>query len=110
MKEKNPIQEFSESENELVSALREKGFEDSEVREKLIAWTQEQEAWAESVNTSRANIEVNLRRAKLCRAAGKMNEALEHLEDVRIQATQENEGDLLRETEALMDQIEQEIE
>jgi hypothetical protein len=68
--EQPPKQEFSEKEQRLITLLREKGPEDPEARAMFDEWCLEEEAGAMAANTSRANIEVQLKRAKLYRAAG----------------------------------------
>ena len=65
-----PSPEFSEQEQALIRELREKGPKDPETRKMFNAWCDEEEAGAMRANTSRANIEVQFKRAKLYRAAG----------------------------------------
>ena len=65
--------------------------EDPETKSRLLEWTKQQEAEADRINTSRANIEVNIKCAKLYRAAGFLEEAWETLEDARKQSFQEEE-------------------
>ena len=88
-----------------MAKLRERGV-DEEAQKELLTWTEAQEARAREINTSRANIEVNVRRAKLYRAAGLIDEAWDVLESVRMQALNEGESDLYDEAMQLMDEIE----
>lgn len=90
---------FTEQERTLIKKLREKGVSDSETRELLEAWTIEQEAVANQKNTPRANIEFNLKRAKIYLAAGYADAAWENLECVYEQA--ENEGEVALRQEAI---------
>ncbi|MEK7465466.1 MAG: hypothetical protein AAB631_01680 [Patescibacteria group bacterium] len=80
----------------VLSALKEKGPEDSETRELLLKWTLEHEALVEATGTSRATIEFNIERGTLYIEAGLMEEGLDTLESALIQAEQEGE-DKLRE-------------
>lgn len=104
MPEKFPSPEFSAEEQELIQALRE-NFDAPETKEKLNQWLDEKESWANEQNTSRANIEVNLMRAKLYAAAGFKDEAREAFEDVRTQANNEGEEELLKNAEEEMDKL-----
>ena len=108
MSEKPNSPEFSESERELIEHLHAHGSEDTETRRLLLAWTEKQETEANAINTPRANIEVNLRRARLYHAAGFSGEAWEVLESVRRQATQEGETDLYEQAISIMDEIDSE--
>jgi len=105
MPEKFPSLEFSTEERELIRALRE-NFEDPATKEALNSWLDRKEGWANEQNTSRANIEVNLARAKIYAAAGFKDEAREAFEDVRTQAHNEEQEDLLSAAEAGMDDLE----
>jgi hypothetical protein len=107
MNERIPSQELTAEELEIAQALREKGPANKEALGRLLAWTDRQQAWAEEQNTSRANIEVNLRRARLYLAAGAREDAWQTLNEVRVQAANEQEHDLLETAEQLMDQIDQ---
>lgn len=104
MPEKFPSPEFSVEEQELIQALKE-NFDSPETKEKLNNWLDEKENWANEQNTSRANIEVNLQRAKLYAAAGFKDEAREAFEDVRLQAYNENQEDLLSAAEEALDSL-----
>jgi hypothetical protein len=105
MPEKIHPSEFLPEEQALIAKLRERGV-DEEAQKELLTWTEAQEARAREINTSRANIEVNVRRAKLYRAAGLIDEAWDVLESVRMQALNEGESDLYDEAMQLMDEIE----
>lgn len=105
MPEKIPSSEFSPEEQKLISALRERGVSDAETKKKLVSWTEAEEERADGLNTSRAKIEFNVKRAKLYTAAGFADEAWNVLESVRMQATNEGENDLYAEAMRLMDEI-----
>ena len=107
MPEKFPSPEFSSEEEALIAKLREHGM-DEETQKELIAWTEKQEAKANETNTPRANIELNVKRAKLYFAAGLKAEAWDILESVRIQAMNENENTLYVEAMKIMDEIDAE--
>ena len=104
MPEKIPSSEFSSEEQALIAKLRERGLDD-ETRKELTTWTEAQEARANEVNTPRANIEMNVKRAKLYNAAEFMAEAWDVLESVRMQATNEDEDDLYAEAMRMMDEM-----
>ena len=103
MPEKIPTPEFSPEEQELIIKLRERGVDDEKTKEALLAWTEAQEIEANAINTPRANIELNMKRAKLYSAAGFTSEAWDVLESVRTQATNEGEDDLYAESMRMMD-------
>ena len=105
-----PGQEFSEREQELITRLREKGPEDPETRKMFGAWCEVEEAEAMKTNTSRANIEVQLKRAKFYRAAGGNDSAWQTLGAVCEAAiSDESAGDLYREALALADEMRREF-
>jgi len=108
MPEKFPTQEFSPEEQELILKLRERGVDDEKTKEALLNWTEAQEIKANAINTSRANIEFNIRRAKLYYAAGFMAEAWDVIESVRMQSANEGEDDLYAEAMGMMDKIDAE--
>lgn len=97
--------ELPENEKNLAEDIRERGFGDPEVMERLQAWAQEQEQWAEGMGISRANIEVTLRKGELLKAAGDYEGAWEEMNIVRMQAKQEGAHDLFASAEALMDEM-----
>src|SRR5271170_4400712 len=103
MPEKIPTPEFSPDEQELIAKLREEGVDGVKTKEALLDWTEAQEIEANAINTSRANIELNMKRAKLYHAAGLIAESRDVLESVRIQAANEGEEDLYTEAMRLMD-------
>lgn len=105
MTERIPSQEFSEREQLLIAKLRENGTEDLETHELLLAWCEEKEIKATQINTSRAGIELDLKKGKLYRAAGFREEAWASLEAVRQAANNEDAQDLLSEADALMDEM-----
>ena len=104
--EQPPRKEFSEKERAVIALLREKGPEDAEARAAFIEWCEEAEAEATKENTSRANIEVQLRRAKVYWAAGGYDSALDALEAVREAASNDPSArDLYDEAMTLIDEI-----
>ena len=105
MAERIPNQEFSELEVRLIQKLKEKRTEDPEARELLQGWLDDEEAKANRINTSRANIELNLRRAKVYYAAGLIDEALENLAAVMEQSSQEREPDLHNQAVLMIEDI-----
>jgi hypothetical protein len=108
MFEKFRESEFSETEQALIVKLREKGPDDPDVHGALLSWCKNEEAKVDEINTSRASIEFNLKRAKLYRAAGYGDDALENLESVREAARNEGAEDLCDEAAAIMDEIDNE--
>jgi hypothetical protein len=108
MPEKIPTPEFSPEEQELIAKLRERGVDDVKTKEALLDWTEAQEIEANAINTPRANIELNVRRAKLYRVAGFNAEAWDALESVRMQASNEGEDDLYETAMRMMDEIDAE--
>ena len=108
MPEKFPSPEFSQEELRLIAKLKERGLEGAEARQELLAWTEVQEGEASEINTSRANIEFNMKRAKLYLAAGFKAEAWDVLESVRMQAHNEGEADLYEEAMRIMDELDAE--
>ena len=96
--------EFSEDELRLIERLKESP-NDPETKQMLLDWTTRQEAEANRLNTSRANIEADIKRAKLHKAAGFEEEAWEVLEGIRRQAMQEGEDDLYQVVMRIMDEI-----
>ena len=97
--------ELPENEKNLAEDIRERGTGDPEVMERIQAWMQEQEQWAEGMGISKANIEVMLRKGELLKAAGDLEGAWEELNIVRMQADQESAHDLFASAEALMDEM-----
>ncbi|MFH0890802.1 MAG: hypothetical protein V1856_02095 [Candidatus Liptonbacteria bacterium] len=107
MPERIEISEFSKAERELIQKLAMLGPDDPETRDSLLAWTQAGEARANEINTSRANIEFNIARAKLYRVAGFLEAAWDVLESVRTQAYDEGEQDLYGLAMRIMDEIDE---
>jgi hypothetical protein len=108
MMERLPQSEFSENERMLIAKLREKGLDDPETRELLTRWSDTLWAEANAANTSRANIELNLKSARLYRAAGYHNEAWNSLEAAHLAAHNESAKDLLIQVETVMDEMDAE--
>jgi hypothetical protein len=86
MNELPPSPEFSEAEERLIRLLRERGLEDPEALDAFITWCQQLEAIAKLENTARAGIEVELKKAKACLAAGLDDQAWDTLEAICDQA------------------------
>ncbi len=93
MKESIPNQETI-SQEKVIETLRNKKIEDLEARQLFVDYIIQQERIADAVNTSRANIIVNIERAFVLASAGYKEEALETYEETRLQAHQEGEEDL----------------
>ncbi|MGB7957331.1 MAG: hypothetical protein WCF77_00605 [Minisyncoccia bacterium] len=109
--EQPPKQEFSENEQQLITLLREKGPQDPEVRAMFDEWCLEEEAGATAANTSRANIEVQLKRAKLYRAAGGNDSAWQTLGAVcEVAMYDESAKDLYEETMRISNEIEKDFD
>ncbi len=100
-----PSGEFSEAEQDLIAKLRENGLTE-ETQAELVAWIEAEAAKAKEANTSRANIELDLKTAKLYRAARFTMQAWDSLEAVRQQAHNEGEADLLAAANGMMDEME----
>jgi hypothetical protein len=100
-----PSPEFTEAEQSLIAGLREHGSDHPETKTFFDLWARQEEKKADEAGISRANIEVNLKRGRLFLAAGFPKEATPYFEDVRFQAYQEGEGDLLAESERLLNEI-----
>lgn len=94
MHERFSAPEFSEKETRLIQNLRDRGLEDEEIRKLFDEWLNAEEAKADRINTSRANIELNLRCAELYATAGLAEEARASAENVVIQAMNEGEPEL----------------
>lgn len=112
--EKEPTFENKESpEQQLVRLLKEKGVEDPETREFLDIWTREQEKQIEQSTGdeySIAQIQFNLRRARLYFTAGYIEEAFENFEGARIQAYNEQRNELYQAIMEEMNKIEDSLE
>ncbi|HVN26252.1 MAG TPA: hypothetical protein VMT99_01180 [Candidatus Paceibacterota bacterium] len=108
MTERLPRSEFSEAEQALIANLREKGPADPETRRMLLEWCDEEEAKVAEINTSRAGIELDLKKARIYQASGFHEEAWASLEAARTAAHNENAEDLFNEAEALMNEMDQE--
>lgn len=103
--------EFSEREQRLIARLRGEGPEDPEAREMLLLWqtAAEENARKPEGNRSRAEIEVQLRLARIYRAAGGYDSAMDALEAVKWAASCDpSAADLEKQAEAMMDEIDAE--
>lgn len=110
MTEKFPTPEVDKiSEEEVIKVLKEKGVEDSEAKELLIAWTIEQEKEVEKSKDPESPIQFNLKRARLYFAAGYIDEAFENFEAAGEQAWNEQRDELYKAIMKEMDQAEESI-
>ena len=102
------MEEFKSPENaRLINLLRERGLEDKETRELLNSWALEQEKWAgNSKDYPAAQIEVNLRTARLYFSAGYFDEALDNFEWASTQALNEKRDELYKAIMSEMDRLE----
>ena len=112
MIEKFPQDEFSEGERDLIAKLKEKPPDDQEVHEALVAWCVEEEkkilALTEVNEIARADVQFNLKKARLYRAAGYVKQAWESLDWAREGANNINAEDLFAEAEAMADEMDAE--
>jgi len=86
--------------------LRANGLEHPETKNLMLKWTKQQEMLVVKENVSRAIIIFNIERSDLYLAIGDKDEALDCLEDARLQAHQENETELYSQIMKKMDGIE----
>lgn len=111
--EKEPTSENKEnSEQQLVRLLKEKGAEDPEARKCLDIWTLEQEKIVEQSTGEEyriAQIQFNLKRARLYFEAGYVDEAFENFEAARTQAWNEGREELYQAIMKEMDELENSI-
>lgn len=114
MMEKGPTFENEESpEQQLVRLLKEKGAEDPETREFLDIWTREQEKQVEQSTGEEyriAQIQFNLKRARLYFEGGYVQEAFENFEAARMQAWNEQRNELCQKIMKEMDELMENIE
>ncbi len=114
MTEKELTFETKESpEQQLVRLLKEKGVEDPEAREFLDIWTREQEKQVEQSTGEEyhiAQIQFNLKRARLYFEGGFVEEAFKNFEAARMQAWNEQKDELYQAIMKEMDQVEDSIE
>ncbi|MDP2598892.1 MAG: hypothetical protein Q8P49_03625 [Candidatus Liptonbacteria bacterium] len=99
-------QEFSEEESRLIRGLKEKGPQDEGTRKLLNTWLEGEEAKTNQINTPKANIELNLKRARLYAAAGFTENARENAEGAMLQAANEQEPGLWDKARSIIDKIE----
>lgn len=90
-------------EQRIIELLKERGMEDTETRELFLAWLQEQEQIAEQAKGNDAYIQLEVRKARLYRAAGHEEEAWNTFNAARRMATQENNRGVLQDIEDEMD-------
>lgn len=104
---------FESKENKeeiLIKVLKEKGLEDAEAKTLLVAWTQEQEKIAEAQTGDAyhvAQIELNLKIARLLYSAGLLDEAYENFEAALMYAENENRLELVEAIEKEMRRLEE---
>ena len=114
MAERLPTPEFSEVERELIAKLREVLPDDPKAHEMLVAWSKAEEERVEQEaragDAARANIEFDLKKARLYHAAGYKGQAFETLNWVREQAGNIGADDLYDRAMAMMDEMDAEIE
>jgi hypothetical protein len=89
----------------LVDALKTRGIEDSETRELLIRWTEEQERKVEELRTREAQIQFEINRAELYIDSGFHDEGRGALEDALIIASQEELGELVEMIESKLSSL-----
>lgn len=93
----------------LIEEIKGKGMEDQETREFFTNWIRDQEAHAGAVDTAAADIESLLERSDVLLAAGLLHEALNELENARMQAWNEGMDELCAEIGEEMYAIEDKI-
>jgi len=109
MEKKSAFENTESSERKLVRLLKEKGVEDPEAREFLDIWTREQEKQVEQSTGEEyyiAQIQFNLKRARLYFQSGYIGEAFENFEAARMQAWNKRREDLYQEIMDEMDKLE----
>lgn len=114
MAERIPAPEFSERGRALIEKLREKFPDDPEVHAMMLAWCNEEEpkpdAAAGEGDAERANIEFELKKARLYKAAEYYKQAWETLQWARDSAHNLGNKDLYDRAEALMDELDDAID
>ncbi|MFZ2522113.1 MAG: hypothetical protein WAX44_01215 [Minisyncoccia bacterium] len=91
---------------EVLERLRATGPDDPETMKFVMEWTFQQEELVRRVNTSKATMMFNILRSDVYLAAGDKDEALQCLEEARMQAHQEDEETLYNMIMKKMDEIE----
>ena len=109
MPERFPRQEFNNAELELIDRLHSLGQDSPETKVAVSYWHAEQERWAkEQPESGRANLEIDLRLAKIYRAAGFNKVAWDMLLDIQTAARQENARNLFDAADRILDEMEEE--
>lgn len=109
--EKEPNSENKIEKSRVLAMLSEKGLEDSETMELIIAWTEQQEGLVSQENTPLAALKLDFERVDLYLALGHKENALEHLDGCLIQVEQLINGrekldaERLREIEEIKEKI-----
>lgn len=93
----------------LIEEIKGKGMENQETRVFFNSWVRDQEAHAGAMNIASADIESLRERASVLYAAGLLQEALDELENARMQAWNEGMDELCTEIEEEMYKIEDEM-
>ncbi|MEK7512611.1 MAG: hypothetical protein AAB601_00230 [Patescibacteria group bacterium] len=103
MNEQVPSPERVDLKQRIIEGLRERGADDPETMELFRRWMDERIREVERIpnaadNTAyvRAQIGLNLERARIYLAAGRRDLALADFDDARLQAEQEGQEDLIR--------------
>jgi hypothetical protein len=105
MPERIPTPEFSDLELQLIQKLKESGPADAETKKLLNVWIDAEQPRPYEGHPSQANIEFNLKRAKLYAAAGFVENARENAEAAMLQAANEQEPDLWDEAKSFLDSL-----
>jgi len=98
------MSEFSSAEQELINKLKARGDRDPEVSGLLEAWKKKE--IGSLTQLTRANVEFNLKKAKLYLLAGYSKEALEELDAADYFASQLGAADLQAKVNGLFETIE----
>jgi hypothetical protein len=113
MKKESTFENKESPEQQLVRLLKEKGGDNPEAREFLDIWTCEQERQVEQSTGEEyriAQIQFNLKRARLYFKSGYVEEAFENFEAARMQAWNEQRNELYQEIMREMDELEDSVE
>jgi hypothetical protein len=115
MPERLPESEFSEREQMIIARLREAFPDDPETNAMIVGWVQEEEEKATQIaeaggigDAARANIMLDLKKARLYKAAGYNKQVWETLNWVVKQATYLGDEDLRDQANAMMDEMDAE--
>jgi hypothetical protein len=99
--------EFNPEELDLIKFLESHKGERAEAAPRIANWVDAEEARLKEIGADqRATTESNIKRAKLYRAGGFSAEAFDFLNDVRYEANQAGDLDLMQVAEDMLDEIE----